>query len=579
MAELQRAPEFPQGVPWLGAGDRAPRFDGDLRGQVVLICFFTASSAHCHSALATLSLLQLRFTGEPFVVLGVHAARRPEERGPESVAATAQRMRVRFPVLCDDERRAFDAFGCGAWPTFVLVGGDRVIRFRGAGAPDVDRLIAAVRVLCTASAVPPTSTWQSAWPPLGPTERTELRWPAGLAVDRDRGLLWIADSGRDRLLGVTLEGGAIRHEVGCGVRGFADGDSDLAAFAEPRGLTVIPDGILCADFLNHALRRIDSDGNRVSTLCGDGSPGSDDGVGGPSGIDVLDDRDAVVACAAFHQLRSVSSVSRRAEVVAGTGVSGSEDGLPLDATLAEPRDVAVRGPLVAFVDGGSDALRVLDREVQRVTTWLTDDALGAPCGVAWWNEQLLVCDTLRNRVVRVASPLSEPVVVAGPDAGLLRPEAIVVSGDVAIVADTGRHRVVKIDLGSGVVEPFDIVDPHADHAEPVPPPIEARAGGLVSLSAHLPRPDGTRVDGDLGAVGLAGSLEGDVAVATVRSVEMEGEWAVLREVPTGPPGSGALRFVVRYATRSHHGHARHVLERDIVRAVTLTADGPDAIEP
>ncbi len=578
MTEPRRAPELPADAPWLGAGDRPPQFEGALRGRVALLCFWTTSSIHSQIALDTLALLQLRFAGRPVTVVGVHTARRPAERGRESVAAATLRARVRHPVLIDDDAKVFDAYRCSAWPTFVLVDGTGEIRYQGAGEPDLQRLGAAIEALADECTAAPAQPWPAAWPPLAATSRTELRWPAGLAVDPERGLLWIADGGRDRVLGVALDGGEIRHEIGCGVRGFADGDGDLAAFADPRGLCVVPGGVIVADFHNHALRRIDVATSGVSTVCGNGAPYPERGLGGPIAAAVLDGDDAIVSAASFHQLRTVSVTDGRAMPFAGTGAPGTTDGLPLDATLAEPRALAVNGARIAFVDGGGDALRVLDRDAQRITTWATREHLASPCGVAWWNDEILVCDTLGDRILRFAGAGAEPVVLAGASAGLARPEAIAVHGERAFVADTGNHRIVVVPLTGGAPTGLVLCDERDDLDEPESPRAELRTGGLVSLSAFLPRPDGARVDAAYPPFGLAGSLDGDVAAPTARTVDLEGEWGVLREVPTGPPGTGVLRFVVRYATRSHHAHARHVLERDVVRGVRLTADGPDAVE-
>ena len=67
--------------------------------------------------------------------------------------------------------------------------------------------------------------------------------------------------------------------AGNGESGFADGNGPDARFRYPRGVAVREDGaIIVADSENHCIRLVTLDGN-VTTIAGNGMPGSADGNG------------------------------------------------------------------------------------------------------------------------------------------------------------------------------------------------------------------------------------------------------------------------------------------------------------
>jgi sugar lactone lactonase YvrE len=106
----------------------------------------------------------------------------------------------------------------------------------------------------------------------GPARQARLRRPAGIA-EAD-GVLYIADSGNNRIRAVVLETSVIWTVAGVGVAGFG-GDGDLAVEAlldTPLAVALSPDRrlVFIADSQNHRIRTVNLETLTISTYAGTG---------------------------------------------------------------------------------------------------------------------------------------------------------------------------------------------------------------------------------------------------------------------------------------------------------------------
>jgi hypothetical protein len=204
----------------------------------------------------------------------------------------------------------------------------------------------------------------------------------------------------------------------------------------------------------------------------------------------LDDSRLAVAEAGRHRLLAVPSEGGAAQPLAGTRAEGLRDGPALEAQLAQPSGLTVLpGGALAFADSEVSALRVLrDGQVgtlvgQGLFEWGTSDGdrqtarLQHPLGVAALPDgALAVADTFNSRLrvwrdgrlstLALSEPLDEP---GGLD---------VLSDGRLVVADTDAHRVVFVDIRTGVVEALRLDDRRGE-------PLRGRAGETVHLSLTL----------------------------------------------------------------------------------------------
>lgn len=182
----------------------------------------------------------------------------------------------------------------------------------------------------------------------GLATRASLRSPKGLALGHD-GSLFIADSLNDRVRRLDPEG-IISTVAGNGSRGYlGDGAPAIAAMlSSPEDVAVGPAGRLyVADRLNHRIRRVDLDGT-IQTVAGNGTPDFSGDAGQaleaslnhPIAIDLAPDGSMLIADYENHRIRNVDT-DGVISTVAGNGTAGySGDGSQaIAASLNFPYDV------------------------------------------------------------------------------------------------------------------------------------------------------------------------------------------------------------------------------------------------
>jgi thiol-disulfide isomerase/thioredoxin len=107
------------------------RMLADYRGRVVLVNFWATWCEPCRDELASISRLQERLAGKPFVVLLVNYG---EARA--RVAEFAKREAVAFPILLDPNQDAPKAWRVRVLPSSFLVGADSRVRYSVIGEID-----------------------------------------------------------------------------------------------------------------------------------------------------------------------------------------------------------------------------------------------------------------------------------------------------------------------------------------------------------------------------------------------------------------------------------------------------------
>ena len=146
MSATIHAPELGPGLAWLNT-DRPLRFAQELRGQVVLLDFWTYCCINCMHILPDLEHLERTFAGRPFVVIGVHSAKFDNETDRGSIRAAMQRYGIRHPVVVDEDMRLWRAYGARSWPTRVLVDPTGAIAATVAGEGHREELTRAIESL------------------------------------------------------------------------------------------------------------------------------------------------------------------------------------------------------------------------------------------------------------------------------------------------------------------------------------------------------------------------------------------------------------------------------------------------
>ncbi len=538
-----RAPELRPDFAWLNT-DRPLTFAKELKGQVVLLDFWTYCCINCMHVLPDLAYLEEKYRNEPFLVIGVHSAKFANESHRQTVRAAISRYEIRHPVIVDEQMSLWNEYTVRSWPTLVLVGLDRRIIGAVAGEGNREALDQAIgraleegRAAGTLAAGPLTLVRaQSVRAASG------LAFPGKVLADPKGKRLFIADSNHNRIVIATLPDSRGRstlvRAVGTGSVGREDGAAGAATFHHPQGLAMMGATLLVADTENHLIRAVDLETWEVRTVAGTGSQGCDR-AGGKLGTKqalsspwdlAVEGSTCYIAMAGTHQIWRLDLPMGLCRAFAGSGRENIVDGPVEAAALAQPSGLALLGNHLYFADSEVSAVRRIDLAAERVETLVgrglfdfgdVDGELAAarlqhPLGVAIGGKKILVADTYNHKIkeldpegsrIRTLLGTGKPGADSEGRLALFEPGGLHAAEGILYVADSNNHRVVRVDLSDLAWSEVTI--------EGLEAPDAARAGA-----------------------GVAGVGEGDgAAVSVVAQAKLRAdsatEWKVKVRLPEG----------------------------------------------
>jgi thiol-disulfide isomerase/thioredoxin len=125
----------------------APLSMAQLRGQVVLIDFWTHACINCLRTLPYVNRWAATYREKGLVVVGVHTPEFAFERSVANVKTAIQRHGVKHPVAMDNDYMTWKAYNNRFWPAHYLVDGQGRVRYRHFGEGEYERTEAAIRTL------------------------------------------------------------------------------------------------------------------------------------------------------------------------------------------------------------------------------------------------------------------------------------------------------------------------------------------------------------------------------------------------------------------------------------------------
>ena len=474
-----RAPEFPNGLPWVNTP--SPLSLERLRGRLVLLDFWTYGCINCLHILPDLHRLELEFANE-MVVIGVHSAKFDHEKQVESLRQVVARYGISHPVVGDAEYRVWDAYAVRAWPTTVLIDPTgRIVNVHsgeGVYQAHYDAIVETIEKHRAEGTLRAGEMIAATEPvlPAGP-----LAYPGAVLVDPVHERLWIADTAHHRLLFATLAG-EVEAVVGAGEPGLVDGSWDEARLNLPLGMALSPDGrVYLADSGNHAVRVVDPSAHHVTTLAGDGQQArgalSEGDLPGRlnSPWDVcLVERKLYLAMAGVHQIWAIDLDTSLLLHHAGSGREGILDAPLKLASLAQPSALVTDGESLCVADAESSAIRVAPLEGAGEVRTLVGEGLFAfgdrdgawpharlqhPQGLAWCpGRGLYIADTYNHKIKHLDPATGSMTTYAGDgspgaddgkQARFWEPAGLDCDGETLYVADTNNHTIRTIALADG----------------------------------------------------------------------------------------------------------------------------------
>ncbi len=478
------APGFPETFHWLNA---APMSLKGLRGKIVLLDFWTYCCINCLHVIPDLKYLEVKYAGDPFVVIGIHSAKFDNEQNQDNIKEAILRYEIEHPVIVDEALNLWDAYVVRGWPTFVLIDpeGYIIARFSGEGNREIlDVYIEAMLEIYEKRHVLNYQRLK-----MDPEKHYQysqlLRYPGKILADEQGQRLFIADSHHNRVL-MTDFAGNVSEVIGGGKPGFTDGNFSEASFRQPQGMAVAGEMLYIADTENHAIRRVNLHENSVETIAGTGEPAglpvdekTEKTVLLNSPWDLFVQKDALfITMAGLHQIWRMDLKTHVVAPFAGSGREARRDGSLNEAMFAQPSGISGDGQRFLFIaDSESSCIRQIDLQNKTVETLTGPKAPGSwsgdlfvfgdrdgsgdeirlqhPLGIHFHAGKIYIADTYNHKMKRLDPETracktilggDEKGMSGGKDATFYEPSGLAIARQKMFIADTNNHQIRVFDM-------------------------------------------------------------------------------------------------------------------------------------
>lgn len=145
------APEFTGLEGWINSG---PLTLEGLRGNVVLIDFWTYSCVNCIRTFPHLKRWHDRYADEGLVIVGVHTPEFAFERERDNVEGAVESFEIAYPVALDPDYGTWRAWGNRYWPAKYFIDRDGNVRFAHFGEGHYEESELVIRALLAAGSGP-----------------------------------------------------------------------------------------------------------------------------------------------------------------------------------------------------------------------------------------------------------------------------------------------------------------------------------------------------------------------------------------------------------------------------------------
>ncbi|MGB0652561.1 MAG: redoxin domain-containing protein [Thermoplasmatota archaeon] len=129
---------------WLGS---QPLDLGALRGQVVLVDFWTYSCINCIRTLPHLTAWYETYRDDGFVIVGVHSPEFDFEKDPANVVAAMEKHGIHYPVAQDNDFTVWRAYENRYWPAKYLLDAEGNVRYTHFGEGSYEETEQTIRAL------------------------------------------------------------------------------------------------------------------------------------------------------------------------------------------------------------------------------------------------------------------------------------------------------------------------------------------------------------------------------------------------------------------------------------------------
>jgi thiol-disulfide isomerase/thioredoxin len=126
VASDKSLPEF-QGIStWLNS---SPLTTADLKGNVVLVQFWTFSCINCQRTLPYIVQWHQKYADQGLKVIGIHTPEFAFERETNNIQKALQEHQITYAVPVDNEYKTWKAYENNFWPHLFLADRQGILRY------------------------------------------------------------------------------------------------------------------------------------------------------------------------------------------------------------------------------------------------------------------------------------------------------------------------------------------------------------------------------------------------------------------------------------------------------------------
>ena len=421
-----------------------------------------------------------------------------------------KRHLIKHPVVCDSDMEIWKCLEIICWPTLLVINPNGLIiaEFKGENQANyINKFLSS----CFKFYSNQLSATKVKFSKIQIKDENNLKdlnslcFPTKLCIDNQKSILFISDSGNNRILAVDLKTNEIKFSIGSSKCGLLNSDLNESEFNWPQGLVKDPksDLLYIADTFNNVIRVADLETKKVSTLCGvydSDSLGEYDYKGGLNGkkqkisspwdlclIEKENSKILLIACAGSHQIWLYSFENKfiltkyESEnllwwrgikidwdillCVAGNGKERNKNNsYPMQCSFAQPSGICFNesNDLFYIADAESSTIRsmsIKDGAVKNVAggdnlqpdnlfAYGDSDGKGSQARIqhpidvkVLSNDILIVTDTYNNSLKKIDLKNNFCSKIYLNGPKLNEPNSVFVNGDEVFVADTNNHSI------------------------------------------------------------------------------------------------------------------------------------------
>ncbi len=301
-------------------------------------------------------------------------------------------------------------------------------------------------------------------------------FPASI-ITGGSGELFVGDFGNNLIRAINMSSVAVTTIAGTGTAGLVNGSATTAKFNGTANIVFDSNGNLyVADEENNVIRVINTAGT-VSTLCGSGLAGYQDGPASsarfdhPEGMATDAAGNLYVADGHNNVIRKIALSTGIVSTYAGTGIAGFANGALSSATFNDPYGLTMDASGNLYVaDILNNSIRKINAATNIVSTYAGTGTKGlsnGPAASATFNYPLgcifdsfgnmFVADTYNNVIRKISSTGTVTTFAGTGTAGATDgpastasfnfPIGLAISGNGIFVADTHNNVIRKITIG------------------------------------------------------------------------------------------------------------------------------------